>query len=257
MAGFATGSESAGRNSGPGAVGNASMDFDKLVLHHYPATRSVRVRWMLHETIGDDFEIRRVDLYAGAQYAPEYRALNPNHNVPMLEVHWSDGTVQRMLESAAIVEWLADAFPEKGLAPRVDAGRERMDYLQLLHFGANWMDMMLWQIRAHRHILSAEQTDPRTIARYEHKFRNECEPQIAARLQAGDYVLGTSFTAADVIIGHNVFWARGYGLCQSPVFADYLDRLLARPALQKALDDLGDFAIEPAEDAPVRRHFTG
>jgi len=77
------------------------MDINRLVLHHYPATRSVRARWMLHETVGDEFEIKRVDLYGGAQYQPEYLALNPNHNVPVLEIHWSEHDVQVMLESAA------------------------------------------------------------------------------------------------------------------------------------------------------------
>jgi glutathione S-transferase len=212
---------------------------------------------MLHETVGDAFEIKRVDLYGGAQYQPEYLAMNPNHNVPALEIHWSEDDVQVMLESAAIVEWLADSFPGKGLAPPVDAGRQRSEYLQCLHFGATWMDMMLWQIRVHRHILQADEVDPRTITRYEDKFRRECEPQVAERLAGDGYILGSSFSAADVIVGHNVFWARGYGLCQDEVFAGYLERLMARPAMQKALDDLADFSIEPPEEAPVRRSFTG
>ena len=233
------------------------MDFHKLVLHHYPATRSVRVRWMLHETVGDQFELRRVDLYGGAQYEPEYLSLNPNHNVPMLEIHRSVGDVQLMLESTAIVEWLAEAFPEKGLAPPVEASRERSEYLQFLHFGGTWMDMMLWQIRAHRHVLGPDESDARTITRYENKFRNECEPQLARRLERGEFILGECFSAADVIIGHNVFWARGYGLCQEDTFARYLDRLLLRPAFSTALDDLADFSIEPAEDAPVRERFSG
>ncbi len=233
------------------------MNVSKLVLHHYPATRSARVRWMLHETVGEDFELRRVDLYAGEQYTPAYMALNPNHNVPLLEIHWDEGEVQLMLESGAMVEWLADAFPEKRLAPRPGQGRERAEYLQHLHFGANWMDMMLWQIRSHRHILDEEASDPRTIARYEDKFRTECEPQIAARLNKGSYILGDEFSAVDVIIGHNVFWATGYGLCQGDVFAGYLERLMARPALQIALDDMADFSLKPADDAPVRQKFTG
>ena len=233
------------------------MDFNRLVLHHYPATRSVRVRWMLHETVGDNFEVKRVDLYGGAQYEPDYLALNPNHNVPVLEIHWSDDDLQIMCESAAIVEWLAEAFPEKNLAPPLDDLRRRSEYLQYLHFAATWMDMMLWQIRTHRHVLQPEEADPRTVARYEHKFRSECEPQLAERLKDGAYMLGETFTAADVIVGHNVFWATGYGLCQDSVFTDYLTRLMQRPALQRALDDLGDFSIEPAPDAVVRRRFTG
>jgi glutathione S-transferase len=233
------------------------VKFKKLVLHHHAATRSVRVRWMMRETVGDDFTIKRVDLYGGAQYAPEYLELNPNHNVPMLEVHWEEDDVQLMLESSAIVEWLADGFPERGLAPSQEAPRLRSEYLQWLHFGAVWMDMMLWQIRSHKHILKTGEADPRTISRYEDKFRNECEPQLAKRLHDRDYILGDSFSAADVIIGYNVFWATAYGLCQGEVFSAYLARLMARPGLQSALDDLGDFSIEPAQNALVRNKFTG
>lgn len=236
--------------------GAARMEIEQLVLHHYPATRSVRARWMLHETVGDDFELLRVDLYGGDQYAPSFTALNPNHNVPVLEIRWSDGTTQAMLESVAIVEWLADRFADAGLAP-TGHGADRADYLSVLHFAGTWMDMMLWQIRSHRHILKVDSADPRTVTRYERKFREECEPQIAERLRAGPYMLPCGFSAADVVVGHNVFWAKGYGLCRDPVFGDYIERLMTRPALQRALDDLGDFSIEPAADAPVRHHFTG
>lgn len=232
------------------------MDIEKLVLHHYPASRSVRAKWMLHETVGDAFEVKRVDIYGGDQFGTDQLAINPNHNVPVLEIHWADRPVQYMLESAAIVQWLSDRHPEKGLAP-TGAGPDRADYLRYFQFGAVWMDMVLWQVRAQKHLLTPDLADPDVLARYEGKFRNECEPQIAARLSEGDHILGDSFSAADVIIGYNVFWARGYGLCQDQIFADYFDRLLQRPALQMALSDAGEFKMEPATDSPVRTKFSG
>lgn len=222
------------------------MDYQKLVLHHFPASRSARVRWMLLETVGDNFELKPINLYGGEQFAPDFLAMNPNHNVPLLEIHWSEEDVQVMLESGAIVEWLADSFPDKGLAPSIDAIRDRSVYLKWMYFGASWMDMMLWQIRMHRHILGEADADPRTVMRYEEKFRSEVEPQLADQLESNDYMLGDEFSAVDVIIGHNVFWGRGYRLCQDDVFGQYLDRLLERPALKQALDDLQDFALAPA-----------
>ena len=56
----------------------------KLKLFHYPATRSARVKWILHETVGDGFETEPLDLYAGVQYSDAFLAKNPNHNVPVL-----------------------------------------------------------------------------------------------------------------------------------------------------------------------------
>ena len=189
------------------------MKVTRFVLHHYPATRSVRVRWMLHETVGDDFEVVRVELYDGAQYEPDYVALNPNHNVPMLEIHWQDGSVQYMLESVAMVEWLADQYPEKALCPQPGSGAQRAEYLQVMHFGGTWLDMMLWQIRMHTHLLDQNTADPLTLARYRKKFLEDGEPQLLARLAKHEYILGDRLSAADCVIGHIVFWAQGYGLC--------------------------------------------
>lgn len=220
------------------------MRINELTLYHFPASRSARVRWALHETVGDDFEVHTVELYRGEQYRDEYLQKNPNHCVPMLEIHWDNGSVQRMLESAAMVEWLMDAFPEKQLSPPVGLSIERADYLQMLHFGGTWMDMMLWQIRIHEHVLPTAQSDARTIDRYRQKFTEEVEPQLKDRLLTSDYICGDYFSGADIIIGHNVTWARGYHLCQDQIFRDYLSALSKRPGFQKAFQDAHQFSPE-------------
>lgn len=232
-------------------------DITKLTLHHYPATRSVRARWALLETVGEGFELKRVELYDKEQYGADYLALNPNHNVPALEIEWSDGSRQVMLESAAMVDWLADRFLDKGLAPPVSDGRARADYLQMLHFGGTWMDMMLWQVRIHEHILPDEERDERTIARYRTKFTTEVEPQLLARLDRHAFICGDSFTAADIVVGHSVFWAQGYGMCQDERFTAYRGRLMQREAAQKALDDLHTFQIAPDSSQKLDSDFTG
>lgn len=221
----------------------------RLVLHHFPATRSARVLWALHETVGDGFEVRAVDLYRGEQYRPDYLAKNPNHNVPVLEVFLDDGTVHRILESVALVEWLVDAHPEKGLAPLPGSGLERADYLQMLHFAGTWMDMMLWQVRVHEHLLAPEEADPRTVARYRSKFMREVEPQLRTRLERHPYICGETFSGADIVLGHDVAWARGYGLCQDDVFRGYLSRVSKRPAFARAFADARQF--DPRPPAPV------
>ena len=88
----------------------------------------------MHEVLDDDFEVEVVQLYKGQQYGPAYLERNPNHAVPTLEVTFADGKVLNMVESGAMVAWLADAFPEKQLAPPADSlSPERADYLQMLH----------------------------------------------------------------------------------------------------------------------------
>jgi len=234
------------------------MKAQRIKLYHFPATRSTRARWILHETVGDDFEVERVPLYDGAQYDPAYQQINPNHNVPVLEIVWESGETTHMLESAAMVALLADAFPDKKLAPPADAfSPVRADYLQMLHFGGSWMDMMLWQIRIHEHILPESQADARTIARYRSKFVKEVEPQLLGRLEKTDFICGDDFTAADCVIGHNVTWARGYGMCQDKIFRRYLSRLAKRPAFAKAFADARDFTPEPPGGKPEKTMFTG
>lgn len=211
---------------------------------------------MLHEVLDDDFEVEVVQLYKGQQYRPAYLERNPNHAVPTLEVTFADGGVLNMVESGAMVGWLADAFPEKQLAPPADSlSPERSDYLQMLHFGASWMDMMLWQVRIHEHVLPEDQKDSRTIDRYRDKFTKEVEPQLGSRLDAGGYVCGEKFSAADCVIGHNVTWARGYGLCQDEVFRKYLSRVSKRPAFVKAFADAREFQQQAPDSA--NSGFTG
>lgn len=234
------------------------MQAPRFKLYHYPATRSARVKWMLHEVLDDDFEVELVPVYEGKQYEPAYLEKNPNHCVPTLEITLPDGRVSHLLESGAMIAFLADAFPERGLAPAPHPfSLERADYLQMLYFGASWMDMMLWQIRIHQDLLRDEDKDPRTIERYRNKFTNEVEPQLCKRFERRPFVCGDAFSAADCVVGHNVIWARGYGLCQDPIFRAYLSRVAKRPAFAKAFADARAFQTTPPDDAEILERFTG
>ena len=191
------------------------MKITGLKLYHYPLTRSVRAKWMLHEVVGDAFEIEIVEVIKGAMMTPEMLAKNPNHNLPMLDVTWEDGSVQTMLESGAMVAWLAEAFPEKPLAPLPGSTRERADYLQMMQFGSNWMDSILWQIRLHQDLLPEAVRHNSVVDMAKRKWSREIEPQLEERLSKNDFICGGVFTAADVIIGHNVRWSQSYRLSLS------------------------------------------
>lgn len=217
------------------------MDIAALKLFHFPATRSARVKWILHECVGDAFAVERVNLYGEDQYGEDFLRLNPNHSVPVLSIRWSDGTEQTMIESAAIVAFLADAYPQRDLAPPAEHSPTRADYLQMLHFASTSMDMMLWQIRLHEHLLPEAERDAATAGRYREKFRGEVEPQLLERLERHAFICGETFTAADCVAGHNVLWARSYGLCQERSFQRYLARLARRPAFRSAFADAEAF----------------
>jgi glutathione S-transferase len=225
------------------------MKIASLKISHFPATRSTRVLWAAYEVADCPIEVEKIELYQGQQYSPQYMLRNPNHAVPILDITWEDGSVQTIIESGAMVTFLADAFPEAGVAPTDMASPARADYLQMIQFGATQADMMLWQVRIHEHVLPEKQRDERTVSRYRTKFRDEIEVQLAARLNKHDFICGDTFTAADCVIGHCVTWARGYGLCQDLVFRSYLSRVARRPAFQKAFADAAGFDPRPPEGA--------
>jgi glutathione S-transferase len=235
------------------------MTITRLKLSHFPATRSARVLWALYETTDCPVDIQAINLYGGQQYTPDYLALNPNHNVPVLEITRDTGDIQVMLESAAIIAFLADAYPDKRLAPAPGASLARADYLQMLHFAAGPMDMMLWQVRIHEHVLPEAERDASTATRYRQKLATEVEPQLAARLGNHAFICGDTFTAADCVIGHNVTWARGYGMCQDAVFRRYLSHISKRPAFARAFADAASFNPKPPELKPGSKPlpFTG
>jgi glutathione S-transferase len=237
------------------SVGDDCMFTARYTLFHDALMRSVRVRWLLQELVGDDFKLQYVDVYRGEQYGADYMAINPNHAVPTLELTL-DGRSMCMIESAAMIVLLADAYPEKRMAPPAELTFRRADYLQIIHFSAS-MDAMLWQIRVHEHVLRDEEKDPRTSRRYRSKFSKEVEPQLKTRLERASFICGNDFCAADCIVSHVVMWAGSYGLCRDQVFQDYLAKVAQRPAYQRAFDDVHRFVAEVPRDSAALSQFTG
>ncbi len=222
------------------------MKISSLRLHHFPMTRSARVKWLLHEILGDDFEVKIVGLYEGSQHQGEFLAMNPNHAVPVLEVNLKEGGSFVMIESGAIVSWLADVYAERRLAPPVGSHvRERADYLQMLHFCSSWFDMMLWQLRLQLDLTPPEKRSEEVIRSFTKKIQREVEPQLVARLERDGFAAGKNFSAVDCVLGHNIRWSRFYDLCGQDVFSRYLERLEGRPAYQKAFEDADNFELKP------------
>lgn len=231
----------------------------KITLYHYPGTRSARVAWLLYELGADvDPEIVHVDLYRGDQYHADYIARSPLHAVPAVEVVMDDGSELAMTESGAIIVMLADAFPSAGLAPPpAPLTPARADYLSVIHACGASFDMMLWQIRIHKHILNADQRDVRTIERYRKKFITEALPMIARRLAGHPFICGSRFTAADCMVAHALIWAHSYGLADDQSIKAYLSRISQRPAFRRAFADAQDFDPLVPEESLARVLFTG
>jgi len=184
-----------------------------------PRSRGAMVAWMLEET-GQPYVTHVLD-YGTTMKSPEYLAINPMGKVPAI-VH--DGHV--VTEVAAICAYLADAFPEAGLAPRPE---ERAAYYRWLLFAAGPVEAAVTN-RA----LGVE-IPPERKGMVGYGSYDETVAALAGRLGASDYIAGARFTAADVYVGSQVGWGLMFkSLPDLPAFVAYWNRLKDRPAHLRA-----------------------
>ena len=215
-----------------------------LTLYHYPLSRSLRIRFLLEElrdAVGLDHELVKVDMLRGEGMSEAHLQRNPNHAVPVLEIDYENGESQTLIESSAMIIWLADQFPDAKLAPPVNDLMARADYLQQVQFQAAHIDMSLWQVRLNETLFPEPVRSLAIAALNRDKIENEMIPQLEARVSQHDWICGDQFTAADCIMAQNVNWMRGYGLGRKGPLRDYIKRIMARPAWQRATDDAKDF----------------
>ena len=188
-----------------------------------PGSRLTRVTWMLEE-LGVPYEIVNAKQHSDTVYA-----LNPSGRIPILV---DDDTI--VTDSAAICVYLADRHPEKGMtvAPGT-AERAQLD--GWLHFAQSELEAPLWNKLKHRMMLPEElrvDVGPWTAWEFARDIKT-----FGARLGSGTFALGDRFTAADVILGHIGRWARAARFeIDSPTVNAYLDRVLSRPALARAVE---------------------
>jgi glutathione S-transferase len=202
-----------------------------LTLYTNPWSRGRVARWMLEE-VGAPYEVR-VLRYGPEMKSAAYRAINPMGKVPAL-VH--DGVV--VTENAAICAYLADAFPDAGLAP---PPRERAAYYRWLFFGAGPLEAAMVN-RALGVVATAEQE---RIVGY--GTLAAVVDTLDAHLSAHPFLAGERFTAADVFTGASIAWNVEFGtLERRPSFVDYAARLTGREAWRRAsaLDDADRARLE-------------
>ena len=200
-----------------------------LKFYTNPMSRGQIARWMLEE-VGEPYEQVLLD-YGTTMKAPEYLAVNPMGKVPAIA---HDGRV--VTEAAAICAYLADAFPEKGLAPPPG---ERADYYRWLFFAAGPVE----QAVVNKSLGVEVPADKKPMAGYGdfHDAMNGLEAAVAGK----SFVAGDRFTAADVYVGSQVGWGLQFGTIEKrPAFEAYWAGLSHRPAYLKARDIDGALIAE-------------
>ena len=191
-----------------------------LVLYHAAPSRSSIALWMLEE-VGQPFRVELLSLQQGDQRKPDFLKLNAMGKVPTLTY---GPTV--VTEAAAICAFLADVFPQAGLAPPPGDPR-RGPYYRWLFFGPSCLEPSMIDKMAERPPVSSSMAGWGSL--------DAVLDTLAQALVPGPYLLGETFSAADVVLGSGLHWGTLFkGIPERPVFRAYLDRLDARPALQRA-----------------------
>ncbi len=197
-----------------------------IKLYGYPQSRSTRIVWLLEE-IGVDYELIKVDLMAGGGQVEEYLNIHADGKVPAID---DDGFV--LTESAAILNYLADKYPESKLAPK-PATQQRAKYDEWCFFVLTELEQPLWTVGKHSFVLPEGKQVPAIIDVAHWEFLKACKV-LEKRLGDQEYALGHSFSAIDVLIGQTLRWAKAFGVPSGSTSLDaYRDKVCARPSFDR------------------------
>ena len=192
----------------------------ELTFFHAPQTRSTGVRILLEE-LGAPYRLHLLDLKAGEQRQPAYLAINPMGKVPALK----DGDAL-ITEQVAIYIYLADRFPQAGLAPAI-GDPLRGPWLRWIAYYGSCFEPALMD-RAQKHEPASRSSSP--YGDYDTMLKT-----LTDQLAGGPWLLGDRFTSADVLWGTALGWTTQFKLVpELPLIRAYADRVGARPAVQRA-----------------------
>jgi glutathione S-transferase len=199
---------------------------DELVFYTSPMSRGRIARWMLEE-VGAPYRTELLEFGAGTK-APAFLAINPMGKLPAL----THGGVA-ITETAAICAYLADAFPDAGLAPP-PGDRARGAYYRWLFFAAGPVEAVIMnramglEVPAGREVMAGFGTPALLM------------DVLEKAVTGSEFIAGDKFSAADVYLGSQLGWGMQFGSIEKrPAFEAYLARVSGRPAAVRAreIDD--------------------
>jgi glutathione S-transferase len=203
-----------------------------LTFYTNPMSRGRMVRWMLEE-VGQPYDTKLLD-YATDLKSPAYLAINPMGKIPTI-VHGA--TI--VTEVSAICAYLADAFPEAGLAP-AHGSPQRGPYYRWLFFGAGPVEAAITN-KSCGFELPPEKSRMAGYGSLELTMNT-----LAMAVSATPYLAGEHFSAADVYVGSQIGFGLLFGtITPRPEFSAYWDRLKTRPAAIRAAA-IDDALLKPA-----------
>ena len=208
---------------------------ERLQLYAFPTPNGVKASIMLEET-GLPYEAHRVTLSDAEVKSPEFLSLNPNNKIPaIIDPDGPGGTPVGLFESGAILIYLGEKTGQ--FLPADAAGRYRV--LQWLMFQMGGVGPMFGQLGYFHSFAGAEIDDPRPRERYIAEARRLLGV-IETALEGQDWIAG-DYSIADIALCPWLGALEFYGAREVVGWADhprtmaYLDRFVARPAVQRGL----------------------
>lgn len=204
-----------------------------VTFFHAPQTRSAGTRALLEE-LDADYDLQVLSFKAGEQRQAAYLAVNPMGKVPAI-LHGE----ALITEQPAIFIYLADLYPEAKLAPAM-GDPLRGPYLRWLVFYGSSFEPAV--------VDKSMQREPAALAMSPYGDYDTMLKTLTDQLEQGPYLLGETFSAADVLWATALNWTTMFKLVpELPVIRAYIDRVLARPAMQRAAK--ADTALADAQSA--------
>lgn len=191
-----------------------------ITFYHAPWSRSSSILWLLEE-LGAPYRIEQVDIRAKEGVPETYRAVQPNKKVPAIRI---DDLI--VTERAAITIYLADRFPEAGLAPAL-SDADRAAYLTMLVYCDSVLDPAICA----RYLDLQYTSNQFPFGLFEDMLAN-----IEKRLTAHPFAAGERFTAADTQLASSIGYTMNFlqALPERKVFKEYLARIENRGAYRRA-----------------------
>ena len=199
---------------------------EDIILYTNPMSRGRIARWMLEE-VGQPYDTVVLD-YGTTMKGPDFLALNPMGKVPTLTHR---GVA--VSECAAICAYLADVFPQAGLAPALDDPM-RGPYLRWMFFAAGPVEAAV-TARSLGLLAPADKAGMVGYGTFDAVIDT-----LETAVTEGPYIMGEQFSAADVYVGSQIAWGLQFkSIPERPAFAAYAARITAREAAvrARALDD--------------------
>jgi glutathione S-transferase len=202
-----------------------------MKLFYAPGACSIGIHVLLEE-IGKPYESQAVNLREGEQYKPGFASVNPKSKVPALQR--DDGSV--LTEFPAIAYWLAKTNPYANLLP--DDIDQQAQALEITDYAVATVHMQGFARLFRSSNFTPNAADEDAVKARGKELAEKAFANLDKTLAGKEYAIG-KFSIADAALFYVEFWSKRVGMTMPPNCAAHLERMSARPSVQRVMQQEG------------------